>query len=96
MASEPKNWRIGRFSSGQEQVPRTDRQMWTGRFSDGQEQLPGRGRRMRIGRFSDGQERLAESGRRIRIGRFSDGQEQRGMIAVLAPLDAPSQERQAA
>jgi hypothetical protein len=38
MASVPKNWRIGRFSDGQEQLPESERRMRIGRFSDGQEQ----------------------------------------------------------
>ena len=38
MASMPKNWRIGRFSDGQEQLPESERHMRIGRFSDGQEQ----------------------------------------------------------
>jgi hypothetical protein len=66
MASVPKNWRIGRFSDGQEQLPESERRMRIGRFSDGQEQLPESERRMRIGRFSDGQEQhgmIAVSGR---------------------------------
>ena len=56
MAGELGSRRIGRFSTGQEQLPESEDHVRVGRFSTGQEQLPESEDHVRVGRFSTGQE----------------------------------------
>jgi nucleotide-binding universal stress UspA family protein len=65
--------RLGRFSTGIEQLPDSPDKLRSGRFSTGIEQLSDTPSKLRAGRFSEGIEQLPRTPARLRRGSFADG-----------------------
>ena len=65
--------RIGRFSDGIEQIPRSEASMRIGRFSDGIERLPRSAASDRVGTFADGVAQNTGAPANARVGSFADG-----------------------
>jgi hypothetical protein len=80
--------RVGRFSTGQEQIDATSEHTRVGRFSDGQETLHDGEDRILMGRFSTGQERLAETPERVRVGSYGDREHARRSLALHRQAEA--------
>lgn len=68
--------KVGRFSTGMEQLSPSPENAHVGRFSTGMERL--RRETVQVGRFSTGMEQIDPAPEKDQIGRFSTGMEQAG------------------